>query len=748
MIVSWANCSGLNAGLGLSLPLLTSIIAVSAGGVSAPTFTRTTVATFPDFEGRTINVAAGEARFKGSRYVKNLITNTQTFAPLAAVGGATFTAQNAIDPLGGSNAGTLVFGAAGRFFADGAGVAFPTTYAFSVWVRSTAPSAVLSVIFIKETATDTPRGSVQFTPSTTWQRIYVTGTTTGANCRIEIGNGGAAGQGTMLLYGPQLENIAGQTYQQSQEFQSVALLAAPYQGLNVDGAKAYATIPATISIWGDSLSAIKMPNGVRSLYEIVPTWVYDGGVGGDTSTQIRTRMIAAPTMYGNTTVIWAGRNNYTAPATVKADIAAMIAALGHNRYIVLSILNGDYPTEYLGQADYNTIIALNADLAALYPNNFLDVRNPLVALYDSGNAQDLIDHGRDIPPTSIRIDNIHLTPTGYNFVAAKIKAFIDAAGWSVTSAAIPSATLLGYLSESGRTNNALWARDFTNAAWVKTTMTAALDQAGIDGKINGASSLLATGANATANQTIALAAVNRPFSVYVKRLVGVGNIDLAQDGAAYTTQAVANDGLYHRVSLVASQLNPVLSIRLATNGDKIAVDFAALESGAAAVPAASSAIATTAAAVTRNGDILTYALAGNADNTVGTAYAEISRNFASNVTDGTGKVIVGGDTANHFLYYQSGNGFLTLFDGATATQIAAADAADTVYKVASRWAGAATALVKNAGAITTGSFDGNMNATAISIGEAGANNFFNGCIRNVMIWNRAIPDVTLLALTS
>lgn len=626
-------------------PLTNSL--VLARGSGSPTFTRATTATVADWEGRYNTAASGEARFHGARRVKNLMTNTQTFTPLAVASTAAFTAQNATDPLGGSNAGTLVFGASGRFFGDAMGVAYPTTYAFSVWVRSTALSTVLSVLFLKETGTDTARGSVQFTPSTTWQRIYVTGTTTAANCRIEIGNGGAAGQGTMQFYGPQLENIAGQTNAQSQEFQSVGLLSAPYQGLNVDGVGAYGYQPAQISVWGDSLCAIKLPNGVRSLYESVPTWVYDGGVGGDTSTQIRTRLVAASaSQLANISVLWPGRNNYTVPATVKADLAAMIAALGHTRYVVLSILNGDYATEYAGQADYATIIQLNADLAALYPNNFLDVRNPLVALYDPTVAQDVIDHGRDVPPSSIRIDNIHLTPTGYNFVAAKIKAFIDVAGWSVSPTPLSSATMQGYLAEVARTNNCIWSRDFTNAAWVKSTMTAALDQPGLDGTINGASSLLATGANATVKQTITIAAVNRPFSVWMKRITGTGNIDLAQDGASYTTQTLTT--AWQRFTLVASQLNPVLSIRVVTSGDKIAVDYAALEDTAgAAATFATTPIATTTVAVTRNADVLSYPAANNVVTGLGTVVASITATNSAliqtlvNVNDGAATNAIG-----------------------------------------------------------------------------------------------------------
>ena len=44
----------------------------------------------------------------------------------------------------------------------------------------------------------------------------------------------------------------------------------------------------------------------------------------------------------------------------------------------------------------------------------------------------------------------------------------------------------GGLIEEARTNDALWSRDMTNAAWVKTTMTTALNAVGIDGTANSA----------------------------------------------------------------------------------------------------------------------------------------------------------------------------------------------------------------------------------------------------------------------
>ena len=178
-----------------------------------------------------------------------------------------------------------------------------------------------------------------------------------------------------------------------------------------------------IATWGDSLTAGSGGNGTTyqtALTGLSGYTIYNGGVGGETSTQIKTRMLAATSKYGWPTIIWAGRNNYTDPTTVKADVAAMVAALTTNNYIILGVINGEYGSEHSGQSGYSTIVQLNTDLASIYGTHFIDIRSYLVSLYDSGIAQDVTDHTNDIPPSSLRYDNIHLTAAGYAAVAEKI----------------------------------------------------------------------------------------------------------------------------------------------------------------------------------------------------------------------------------------------------------------------------------------------------------------------------------------
>lgn len=148
------------------------------------------------------------------------------------------------------------------------------------------------------------------------------------------------------------------------------------------------------------------------------------GVGGESSTQIKTRFLADTAKYGLYSIIWSGRNNSFAPTTVKADIAAMVAALTTTKYVVLEIENGS--AEPVGSPAYVTMMALNADLASIYGTHYLDVRTHLVSLYNPALPQDVIDHDNDVPPTSLRVDGVHLNTAGYTAVANYVNTYLAA----------------------------------------------------------------------------------------------------------------------------------------------------------------------------------------------------------------------------------------------------------------------------------------------------------------------------------
>jgi hypothetical protein len=97
------------------------------------------------------------------------------------------------------------------------------------------------------------------------------------------------------------------------------------------------------------------------------------------------------------------------------------------------------------------------------------------------------------------------------------------------------------LVEEARTNLCLYSDDFTNAAWVKSNLTAAKTATGPDGVANSASTLTATAANATAQQDITSASAARITSMFVKRRTGTGAVTLSQ-GQTTGSELVTNGG--------------------------------------------------------------------------------------------------------------------------------------------------------------------------------------------------------------
>lgn len=176
-----------------------------------------------------------------------------------------------------------------------------------------------------------------------------------------------------------------------------------------------------LAAWGDSLTAGTGGTAWPQQFSANKGWAYyNGGIGGQSSTQIRDRMLADNAKSGWPTVIWAGRNNFTDPTTVKADIASMVASLGHTRYLVLGITSGFGGSENIGTPNGLIIAGLNSDLAALYGSRFVDALAALVAAYNPGIPQDVTDHNNGIPPSSLRSDAVHLNTAGYGIIAAAV----------------------------------------------------------------------------------------------------------------------------------------------------------------------------------------------------------------------------------------------------------------------------------------------------------------------------------------
>lgn len=146
---------------------------------------------------------------------------------------------------------------------------------------------------------------------------------------------------------------------------------------------------------------------------------FNFGVGGETSTQIKNRFIADSSNQKYPFIILAGTNNHTVPAIVLADIAEMVAYAGHNRYLILSIVNNS--SEISGTAGHTEVLSVNSSLSSVYGTRYLDIRTALINSYNPLIPQDVIDFGNDIPPSSLRLDNVHFNDKA-NLIIANLLA--------------------------------------------------------------------------------------------------------------------------------------------------------------------------------------------------------------------------------------------------------------------------------------------------------------------------------------
>ena len=301
---------------------------------------------------------------------------------------------------------------------------------------------------------------------------------------------------------------------------------------------------------------------------------------------------------------------------------------------------------------------------------------------------------------------------------------------------IPASTLKrAKLRSSAVTNTLLYCRDFTNAAWVKTNITAALTQAGIDGQTNACSLLTASSSNGTALQSITAAASAGCAGFYIKRSVGTGSVYITRDGGSNWTDIISliNSSTFTLVKIEnTSVLNPQVGIKIATSGDAVIVDYVINHLGTEIA----SPILTTNAAVTVNAETLTYQTSGNFSDTAGTIIATVERtNWANN-----NGVVVG--KAGSGLSTSASNSGVQALDG-TNTANGPAGSTITRRKIGMKWSGSTMKTFAGGNFGSAGSYDGSFNLTTIAIMPQS-----NGYISDVAIWPTELSDADMLAVAS
>jgi hypothetical protein len=152
--------------------------------------------------------------------------------------------------------------------------------------------------------------------------------------------------------------------------------------------------------------------------------------GGPTKLSLRTHTDRD----ANTFILWMGRNNNARPHEVYADIHAAVEHIKtlNSRFLIVSVTNGDNGTpsavETVGNQYYTGTVNLNYLIQKEFPDNFVDVRAALIRAASS-SADDQIDRAADVPPGSLRDDNVHFNGAGQQIIAEILADQITARGW-------------------------------------------------------------------------------------------------------------------------------------------------------------------------------------------------------------------------------------------------------------------------------------------------------------------------------
>jgi hypothetical protein len=319
---------------------------------------------------------------------------------------------------------------------------------------------------------------------------------------------------------------------------------------------------------------------------------------------------------------------------------------------------------------------------------------------------------------------------------------------------------VGPVIEESRTNDALWSRDMTNAAWTKVGMGTAKNAVGIDGTANSATTLTATGtassctASCTALQTITLGSTADTYSVFLKRVSGSGAVNITINNLVGTTACTLVTTGFKRCTVTATLANPVIGIQMAGLNDVIVADWNQMEPGSFVTTPIGP---TTSGSAVRAADVVTattvpafgpaYTLYASGTPEAPTSYGTSQYPISAGLTSSTNNFV--GMTR----MFSSGQPVLLVIVGGSVTAnqsiSGSAWAANALGKVATAFSSGNQNATFNGGAIsnTTGSIPA---LAEVNIGSVvNSSQYFNGTISRVALWpTTALSSAQLQQITS
>lgn len=293
-----------------------------------------------------------------------------------------------------------------------------------------------------------------------------------------------------------------------------------------------------------------------------------------------------------------------------------------------------------------------------------------------------------------------------------------------------------------RTRETLHPRDLTQAAWVKTNVTAAKTAIGLDGAANSCTTLTATATNGTCLQAVTSSSANRAGSAYIRsRSASTLTIDMTCDGGT-TWQAVTVNAAFTRSSITQSSVtNPSYGFRLRASGDSIDVDFVQGEIGSFATPPI---WGTESAAQARDVTQVTLPVSAINDTAQTTAVTCVPDAVATGIAQGLLTRSAG--SYGWVVYLDGASSAAKIWDGLNVAQTGNNATARVPITIATRYSAAGIGISMQGGTVASASFDGSMGVSGSSVGLGGDVNTYNpftGLITSLQIAAKAANDAQL-----
>ena len=121
------------------------------------------------------------------------------------------------------------------------------------------------------------------------------------------------------------------------------------------------------------------------------------------------------------------------------------------------------------------------------------------------------------------------------------------------------------------------SQEFDNAVWVKSSATVTANTGAAPDGTTTADTLTASDANGSALQTFTALAQPYTFSLWVRRTVGTGTVEITADGTTWSAITISDTWTRFSVTVTPSAGSKTAGIRLATSGDAVEIWGAQLE---------------------------------------------------------------------------------------------------------------------------------------------------------------------------